>query len=59
MKIGNVGLIADAMKVPLNDCGSMLRLAGCTVAKKGPIMHAVLKTPLVFPAPKRGGPRGR
>ncbi|KAL3945145.1 MAG: hypothetical protein SGBAC_000748 [Bacillariaceae sp.] len=59
MKIGNVQKIADDMKVPLNDCGNMLRLAGCTVAKKGPIMSAVLKTPLKFPPPKRGGPRGR
>ncbi|CAJ1915799.1 unnamed protein product [Cylindrotheca closterium] len=59
MKIGNVKKIADDMKVPLNDCGNMLRLAGCTVAKKGPIMSAILKTPLTFPPPKRGGPRGR
>lgn len=59
MKIGNVRLLAKDLKVPVNDCGSMLRLAGCTVTTKGQIMSAVLKTPLTFPPPTRGGPRGR
>jgi hypothetical protein len=47
------------MKVPLADCGNMLRLAGCSISKKGSILSAVLKTPLIFPPPKRGGSRGR
>lgn len=59
MKIRNIGLIADDMKVPVADCGNMLRLAGCTINKKGSMLSGVLKTPLTFPPPKRGVPRGR
>lgn len=59
MKIGDIRLIAEDMKVPVAECGNMLRLAGCTVTKKGTVLSAVLKTPLTFPPPKRGGPRAR
>jgi hypothetical protein len=59
MKISNIRHLADDMKVPLADCGNMLRLAGCSISKKGSILSAVLKTPLIFPPPKRGGSRGR
>jgi hypothetical protein len=59
MSIADLRPIAEDMKVLVNDCGQMLRLAGCTVMKKGKSMSAVLKTPLTFPTPKRGGSRGR
>jgi hypothetical protein len=59
MKIANIKPIASDMKVPVTDCSNMLRLAGCTISKKGATYSAVLKTPLTFPAPPRGAGRGR
>ena len=59
MKIANLKPIAQDMKVTVNDCCSILRLAGCTVSKKGSSYGAVLKTPLTFPPPPRGGGGGR
>ena len=58
MKIPNLLLIADDMKVPIGECGELLRLAGCKTTKKGSIISASLETPLTFPSLKRGG-RGR
>lgn len=57
MKIGDLKPIAMDMKVTVAECGQLLRLAGCTITKKGPIYSAVLKTPLTFPPPPRGGGR--
>jgi hypothetical protein len=59
MKISSIKPIAEDMKVPVNDCAQMLRLAGCTITKKAATLSAALKTPLTFPQPKRGGGRGR
>jgi hypothetical protein len=53
MKIPSLKSIAEDLKVPVNDCAQMLRLAGCQVTKKGTSMSAVLKTPLTFPPPRR------
>ena len=53
MKIPDLKLIAQDLKLPLNDCAQILRLAGCQMTKKGPTLSAVLKTPLEFPRPKR------
>mmetsp|Transcript_13492 Transcript_13492/g.38916 ORF Transcript_13492/g.38916 Transcript_13492/m.38916 type:complete len:462 (+) Transcript_13492:324-1709(+) len=54
MKIPDLKPIAQDLKIPVNDCGQMLRLAGCQVSKKGATLSAVLTTPLTFPKPKRG-----
>jgi hypothetical protein len=59
MKISSIKPIANDMRVPVNDCAQMLRLAGCTITKKGSTYSAALKTPLTFPPPKRAGGRGR
>jgi hypothetical protein len=53
MKIPDLKRIAEDLKLPVNDCAQILRLAGCQMAKKGPTLSAVLKTPLQFPRPKR------
>lgn len=53
MKVPSLKPIAEDLKVPVNDCAQMLRLAGCQVTKKGTAMSAVLKTPLTFPPPRR------
>lgn len=58
MKIADLGPIAKDLKLPVNDCAQILRLAGCQIAKKGPTVSAVLKTPLEFPRPKRAANRG-
>lgn len=57
MKIPNLKPIAEDLKVPVNDCAQMLRLAGCQVSKKGIALSAVLKTPLTFPPPRRAANR--
>lgn len=49
MKIADIGSIAEALKVPLNDCISFLKYAGCSIARKGNNLSATLKTPLTFP----------
>jgi hypothetical protein len=59
MKIANIQHISDELKVAVADCGNMLRLAGCTITKKGVVFSASLKTPLTFPPPKQAGGNGR
>lgn len=53
MKIPDLKPVASDMKVPVNDCAQILRLAGCQVSKKGSSLSAALTTPLTFPKPKR------
>jgi A49-like RNA polymerase I associated factor len=53
MKIPDLSNIAQDMKLPVNDCAQILRLAGCQISKNGQTLSAVLKTPLQFPRPKR------
>lgn len=53
MKVPDIRPIAQDMKVPVNNCIQMLRLAGCSIAKKGVCVSVSLKTPLVFPPPPR------
>ena len=55
MKISNITPIAEDLKYSVDDCGKLLRLAGCTITKKGSSISAALKTPLTFPPPNRGG----
>lgn len=55
MKIPDIGSIADALKVPMNDCSSFLKYAGCSIARKGNNLSATLKTPLTFPKAGRRG----
>ena len=57
MKIPELKPIAEDLKVPVNDCAQMLRLAGCKVTKKGASLAVVLKTPLTFPPPRRAANR--
>ena len=57
IKIGDLKQSSKDLKVPINDCGQMLRLAGCTITKKGAAMAAALKTPLEFPSIKKAGGR--
>lgn len=59
MKIADLKSISSDLKVPINDCANMLKMAGCTVAKKGATYTAVLKTPLTFPPPPRGSGASR
>lgn len=54
MKIPDLKPVANDLKVPVNDCAQILRLAGCQVSKKGSALSAALSTPLTFPKPKRG-----
>ncbi len=53
MKIPDIKPIANDLKVPINDCAQILRLAGCQVVKKGNALSVALTTPLTFPRPKR------
>jgi hypothetical protein len=55
MKISKLNPIAETLNVPVNDCASFLRYAGCSIAKKGTIVSATLTTPLIFPPPPRRG----
>jgi hypothetical protein len=61
MKSGNIKPIADDLQMDAKDASHLLRLAGCTVAKKAGTnkTSAVLLAPLKFPAAKRGAGRGR
>jgi hypothetical protein len=59
MKISSIKPIADDLKVTVNDCAQMLKLAGCSLSKKGSAVCAALKTPLTFPPPRRAVGRGR
>ncbi|KAL3922122.1 MAG: hypothetical protein SGILL_002370 [Bacillariaceae sp.] len=56
MKIPNINVIADCLQVPLPHCSLLLKLAGCTVVKKGSVVGATLKAPVSFPDPRRRGP---
>ncbi|VEU39706.1 unnamed protein product [Pseudo-nitzschia multistriata] len=49
MKIADIGIIAESLKVPVEDCSALLKYAGCTIARKGNKLSATLKTPLKFP----------
>jgi len=53
MKIPDLKFIALDLKLPVNDCAQMLRLAGCQTTKTGTALSVMLKTPLQFPRPKR------
>ncbi len=55
MKIHNVKNVAEDLKLPLNECGSFLKYAGCTMSRNGNIVSATLKTPLTFPNAGRRG----
>lgn len=55
MKIANIGDIAESLKVPLADCSTFLKYAGCTVLRKGNNLSATLKVPLTFPKAGRRG----
>lgn len=56
MKIVDLKKVADDLKLPVQDCGQLLRYAGCKITKKGSLMSAMLTTPLEFPSMSRGGP---
>jgi hypothetical protein len=49
MKIMDIRSIAETLKVPLNDCSTFLKYAGCTITREGNNLSAMLKTPLTFP----------
>jgi hypothetical protein len=60
MKIVDLKRVADEMKLPVQDCGQLLRYAGCKITKTKDKFAAKLTTPLEFPAMIRGGgPKGR
>jgi A49-like RNA polymerase I associated factor len=58
MKIVDLKKVADELKLPVQDCATFLRYAGCKITKKerGTLISAVLTTPLEFPSMTRGGP---
>ena len=60
MTISDLTPIANDLTLGVKDCGIFLRLAGCSVLKKGDKIAAALKTPLKFPPPaRRGGNQAR
>jgi hypothetical protein len=60
MKSGNIKPIADDLSMDVRDSAHLLKLAGCTVAKKAGTnkTSAILQVPLKFPALKKAGARG-
>lgn len=58
MKIAKLNPVAATLNIPVNDCASFLRYAGCNIAKKGSTASASLTTPLTFPPPPKRGKKG-